>query len=205
MIIKVCGMRDEANILDVSALDIDWMGFIFYPKSPRYISDDKDNIRNCRVKKVGVFVNAAQEQIMEIADGYKLDYIQLHGNESPDFCHTLQKRGFNLIKAFSIANKDDIKQTETYNGRVDYFLFDTKCDSYGGSGKSFDWKVLEAYNGDTPFLLSGGINMNSVEHILDFKHPLFRGIDLNSGFETQPGLKDVMKLNSFINRISSIR
>jgi phosphoribosylanthranilate isomerase len=139
--------------------------------------------------------------MMEKAAAYSLDYLQLHGNESPDLCHTLQKRGYALIKAFPIATEDDLQQTAAYEGRVDYFLFDTKCAGYGGSGKSFDWSVLHTYQGDTPFLLSGGIRPDSLDAIRRFSHPRCAGIDLNSGFETEPGLKDVALLKEFIQAI----
>jgi phosphoribosylanthranilate isomerase len=138
---------------------------------------------------------------MKKAADYRLDYLQLHGDESPDFCHTLQKRGYALIKAFSIATADDLKRTAEYEGRVDYFLFDTKCEGYGGSGKNFDWSVLQAYEGETPFLLSGGIRPESLEAIRRIHHPRFVGIDLNSGFEIEPGLKDVEQLGGFIQGV----
>mgnify|MGYP001733116714 FL=1 len=138
---------------------------------------------------------------METASAYKLDYLQLHGNESPEDCHTLQKRGYSLIKAFPIASKEDFKKTKEYEGRVDYFLFDTRCEGYGGSGKRFDWSILTGYKGETPFLLSGGIRPENAEAIRNFRHPRLAGIDLNSGFEIEPGLKDVDKLKNFIQQI----
>ena len=158
---------------------------------------------NCQLstKKVGVFVNATIESMMEKASTYKLDYLQLHGNESPEDCHTLQKRGYSLIKAFPIATKEDFEKTREYEGRVDYFLFDTRCEGYGGSGKRFDWSILTEYKGETPFLLSGGIRPENAEAIRNFRHPRFAGIDLNSGFEIEPGLKDVDKLKNFIQQI----
>ncbi|WP_075558310.1 phosphoribosylanthranilate isomerase [Parabacteroides timonensis] len=222
MLIKVCGMRDPENIRQVATTGIDWMGFIFYTKSPRrfgsvdsgQLTDDslkKTNSNhssnyllstiNRQLKKVGVFVNATPEYMMETANLYKLDYLQLHGNESPDTCYALQKRGYAIIKAFSIASIDDLASTTEYEGRADYFLFDTKCNGYGGSGKQFDWSILASYNGNTPFLLSGGINPNSVDAIINFKHPRLAGIDLNSGFEIEPGMKDADKIKTFIDKI----
>lgn len=210
MIIKVCGMREPENIRQVAGLDIDWMGFIFYERSPRKITDGAERhdavIRTSasrpRLKRVGVFVNASPEEMMETAAVYQLDYLQLHGNETPDDCHALQKRGYSLIKAFSVATADDLKRTSGYEGRADYFLFDTKCKGYGGSGKQFDWSVLEAYEGETPFLLSGGIRPESAEAIRRFCHPRFAGIDLNSGFEIEPGLKDTHQLENFIRDLA---
>ena len=122
---------------------------------------------------------------------------------APEDCHALQKRGYSLIKAFQIATACDLEQTTNYEGRVDYFLFDTKCNSYGGSGKQFDWSVLEAYRGKTPFLLSGGIRPESAGAIRSFRHPRLAGIDLNSGFEIEPGLKDIGKLKEFLKAIQN--
>jgi phosphoribosylanthranilate isomerase len=205
-------MREPDNIREVAALCVDWMGFIFYPKSPRRIVDTlacsgKDGETDSVIRlinsldvqgKVGVFVDAPTEEMTETAEVYQLNYLQLHGHESPDVCKTLRKSGISLIKAFSIAAKDDLKQTADYEGLTDYFLFDTKCEGFGGSGKRFDWSLLEAYRGATPFLLSGGISPDSREAVCRFQHPQFAGIDLNSGFESQPGRKDVNKLKEFI-------
>lgn len=207
MIIKVCGMRDSRNIQEVSALAVNWIGLIFYERSPRFIGQSPTkqwtvDSGQLTTKKVGVFVNATIESMMETASAYKLDYLQLHGNESPEDCHTLQKRGYSLIKAFPIASKEDFEKTKEYEGRVDYFLFDTRCEGYGGSGKRFDWSILTEYKGETPFLLSGGIRPENAEAIRNFRHPRFAGIDLNSGFEIEPGLKDIDKLKDFIQQIS---
>ena len=211
MIIKVCGMREPENIRQVAELNINWMGFIFYPKSPRSVDNGQltaDSFNcplstvNCQLKKVGVFVNATVEQMIEATTNYKLDYLQLHGDETPELCYSLQKRGISLIKAFSIETKEDLEKVYDYEGRVDYFLFDTKCAEYGGSGRSFDWSVLDNYKGNTPFILSGGINPNSVTAIKSFKHPQLAGIDLNSGFEIEPGLKDIDKLKVFCDQIN---
>jgi len=201
MIIKVCGMRDPQNIKEVAELGVNWVGFIFYPKSPRRILINyKLSTINC--KRVGVFVNATFEQMMEAVATYQLDYLQLHGEESPELCFALQKRGISVIKAISVSSTEDIKSTEKYEGYVDYFLFDTRCEGYGGSGQQFDWSVLTAYKGKTPFLLSGGISPESVDALREFSHPQFAGIDLNSGFEIEPGLKDVNKLRSFISQLN---
>lgn len=197
-------MREPDNIREVAALGIDWMGFIFYARSPRRFENEKRipaPASSCR--KVGVFVNESVERMMELAVLHGLDYLQLHGNESPETCYALQKRGFSVIKAFPVATEADLASTAGYEGRADYFLFDTKCNNYGGSGKSFDWSVLNSYRGDTPFLLSGGINPESLSALRDFRHPQLAGIDLNSGFEVSPGLKDAGKLKSFINELKT--
>ncbi len=204
MIVKVCGMRDAENISQLSRLNVDWIGFIFYEKSPRYVQAiDGVNgaVENYSLKKVGVFVNAAYQQIMEMAAAYRLDYIQLHGSESPVFCQTLREQGFSVIKAFSVSTAADLEKINEYEGSADFFLFDTKCTGYGGSGKQFDWSILASYQGKTPFLLSGGINPESAGAVKNFTHPQFAGIDLNSGFEIEPGLKDIRKLEFFLDKI----
>ena len=167
---------------------------LLYPLSSLPVAADA-----FRPKRVGVFVNASQEEIMEVAQQYRLDYLQLHGHESPDFCYALQKRGYALIKAFSIATAEDLAHTADYAGRVDYFLFDTKCAGYGGSGQRFDWSLLQDYQGETPFLLSGGIRPEMAADLQRFHHPRWAGIDLNSGFESAPGVKQAETLRSFQN------
>lgn len=203
-LVKVCGMRDAENIREVEALGIDLMGFIFWPKSSRYVSERPAYLpTNC--KRVGVFVDEDIETVKRIAEDYALDYIQLHGHELADYC--AQLRGFKLIKAFNIAITEDFKQTEPYTGIVDYFLFDTKGKSVGGNGEKFDWSVLSAYDGNTPFLLSGGIGPDDAEVLTSHFSPLTSkkcvGIDLNSRFEIAPGLKDINKLKEFLNALNN--
>ena len=203
-LVKVCGMREAENIREVEALGIDLMGFIFWPKSGRYVSERPAYLpTNC--KRVGVFVDEDIETVKRIADDYALDYIQLHGHELADYC--AQLRGFKLIKAFNIATTEDFKQTEPYTGIVDYFLFDTKGKSVGGNGEKFDWSVLSAYDGNTPFLLSGGIGPDDAEVLTSHFSPLTSkkcvGIDLNSRFEIAPGLKDINKLKDFLNALNN--
>ena len=201
MKVKVCGMRDAENIRKVEALGINMMGFIFYPKSSRYVSNRPAYLPQ-KCKRVGVFVDATIEDIrLHIVD-YSLDIIQLHGHESTDFIRSLRSLcgdSIAIIKAFNIATKEDLEKAVPYTGLVDYFLFDTKGPSAGGSGEKFDWSVLEAYNGDTPFLLSGGIGPDDAERILDYHHSKCIGIDLNSRFEIEPGIKDIVKLKTFLN------
>ena len=203
MIIKVCGMRDADNIRAVEQLNIDFMGFIFWPKSSRFVSERPAYLpTNC--KRVGVFVNETIEQVSHIADEYSLDYIQLHGNESPAYIQELKAKSQkprSIIKAFNIANPTDFEQTKAYEGIVDIFLFDTKGKSVGGNGEKFDWDVLKSYKGETPFLLSGGIGPDDASCIKTFHHPQCIGIDLNSRVEIAPGLKDINKLKTFINSL----
>ena len=223
--IKVCGMRDAENIREVerlftqdsslftqdsslptlhSSLPTFWMGFIFWPKSSRYVAEPPAYLPE-RAKRVGVFVDEDVEQICRIARDFALDVIQLHGHESPDFIRRLQSSMVNgqcsMVKAFNIATASDLEQTKAYEGLVDYFLFDTKATLPGGSGQQFDWSILEAYNGETPFLLSGGIGPDDAERVKSFRHPRCAGIDLNSRFEVAPALKDVKKLKEFLEKI----
>lgn len=198
MIIKVCGMRDAENIREVEALGIDLMGFVFWPKSSRYVSERSAYLPQ-ETKHVGVFVNEDIEQVKHIAEEFALDFIQLHGSESPEYAQQLRDR--KVIKAFNIATKEDLEATKSYEGVVDYFLFDTKGKSVGGNGEKFDWSILDNYVGETPFLLSGGIGPDDTERVKAFHHPKCTGIDLNSRFEISPAFKDINKLREFIKEI----
>ncbi|MDY4410398.1 MAG: phosphoribosylanthranilate isomerase [Prevotella sp.] len=232
MKIKVCGMRDAQNIRDVAALDIDLMGFIFYPKSPRFVSlissqagiipdysperlnmavnaDGKPGyIFPKRIKRVGVFVDEMPQTIITYVYNYSLDYIQLHGKETPTLIDNLRRTlvpdlvpDIKVIKAFGITSADDLQQCEAYEGYADLFLFDTRTPLKGGSGRQFNWSVLESYHGRTPFLLSGGIGPEDADRVKAFHHPQCVGIDLNSRFETAPAMKDVELLSKFIKQI----
>ena len=198
--IKVCGMTEAENIREVEQLGVDMIGFIFYPKSPRCLCELPDYLP-VHAKRVGVFVNENKENILMYADRFALDYIQLHGDESPEYCRSLCNNGLHLIKAFSISHPKDLMCTSAYKGLCDYYLFDTKTPQYGGSGNQFDWNLLYRYGGMTPFLLSGGINPYSTKAIKEFHHPKQAGIDINSRFETVPGQKDVERIKNFIQEI----
>lgn len=198
LIIKVCGMREEQNISDLEKLDIDWMGMIFWSGSKRYVSRPPSRLPQ-RVKKVGVFVDASLDDIRQHVSDYQLDIIQLHGHETPAFLEALKP--LTLIKAFNIADASDLEKTKAYEGIADYFLFDTKGKIVGGNGEKFDWTVLTAYEGSTPFLLSGGIGPDDVQKVKQFHHHKCIGIDLNSRFESAPGLKDIVQLQTFIKQI----
>lgn len=200
-LIKVCGMRDADNIRALEQLDIDMMGFIFYPKSPRYVYEIPAYMPT-RAKRTGVFVNEEKNTIEVYADRFGLDYIQLHGDESPEYCHTLRSTGLPVIKAFSVAQLKDIKKTEAYESACDYFLFDTKCVQYGGSGNQFDWSLLNFYQGQTPFLLSGGINPYSAKALKELRHHRLAGFDLNSRFELKPGEKDIERIRQFLSELT---
>lgn len=206
--IKVCGMRDAQNIREVEALGIDWMGFIFWKPSKRYCAQKPEYLpENC--KRVGVFVNAEIDEIVDKCKEYRLDLIQLHGKEDRAYVIQLRRALAEaeigniplFIKAFALQSQDDLKKCDQYVGFVDYFLFDTPTPGYGGSGKNFDWSMLETYTLFTPFLLSGGIGPDSADLVNAFNNPFCAGIDLNSKFESAPGLKDVEKLKAFIPQV----
>ncbi|MCP9769163.1 phosphoribosylanthranilate isomerase [Lacihabitans sp. LS3-19] len=201
--IKVCGMRANQNILELAELRPDFMGLIFYEKSPRFVENggDLEFIKNLNLKKVGVFVNADIEEIKQKIEEYKLDYVQLHGHESPDFCKQLQKLGVGIFKAFSVDSAFDFEKTEAFEKAVDYFLFDTKGDGYGGHGKSFDWTLLKKYNQKVPFLLAGGVSLDNLDAVLELKDLNLAGVDVNSKFETSPGLKDISALKILFEKI----
>ena len=236
MNVKVCGMRDADNIREVSQLDIDMMGFIFYPKSPRYVKmlsskagiipdysaeriqklsatdDERKTVGETTALKlparVGVFVDDMPQNIVTRVYNYDLDYVQLHGEEPRETIENLRatlepdiKPGIKIIKAISVGSAEDIQKYKEYVGAVDLFLFDTKCKTVGGSGEQFDWQVLEHYDGETPFLLSGGIGLDDAERVKSFHHPKCIGIDLNSKFEIEPALKDVAKLRKFLEKV----
>lgn len=223
MIVKVCGLREGDNIKDVVAAGADWIGMIFYPKSPRYVTmipthagiipdrasaDNADSIG--AVKRVGVFVDDMAQNIITRVVNYHLDMVQLHGHEQPTLIRNLRATidpdlhaGIKFIKAISVANAADLEQCQQYEGVVDYFLFDTRCDTMGGSGRQFDWSVLDSYKGQTPFLLSGGIGPEDAEAVKAISHPKMIGVDLNSRFETAPAVKDAAAVKKFIEAVSA--
>lgn len=193
-------MRDAQNIRSIEALGVDLIGMIFFSGSPRFV-DTTPSYMPPKEKRVGVFVNADVDEILRTADKYQLSMIQLHGDEPKETCNKLRTEGYRLIKAFQIAEADDLKKTSEYDELCDYYLFDTKSSGHGGTGKTFDWKVLQHYNGNTPFLLSGGISLTCIDSLSAFDHPKCAGFDLNSQFEIKPGLKDAALIKQFIKII----
>lgn len=200
MIVKVCGLRDPDNIRAIEQTGTDWMGFVFFPPSARYVAEVPDYLPE-RCKRVGVFVNESTGLILQKAKAFGLHYVQLHGKETPEQCRLLKTAGTGLIKAFSISGEQDLQPVAGYAPFCDYFLFDTACPGHGGSGKAFDWKILDTYRENTPFLLSGGISPDSIEALMRFGHPRWAGIDLNSGFETAPAQKDASLIHTFIQQL----
>lgn len=196
MKIKVCGLRHSDNIRDVAALGPDYVGFIRYKGSPRYVNDLTETGLNTLPEtmiKTGVFVNESAESIQLVIEQHGLNAIQLHGNESADFAAVFKNKVV-VLKAFGVNEDFDFKQLEDYVGSVDFFLFDTKTSSHGGSGKTFNWSILNRYTLDIPFFLSGGLSIDNLHEIQNITHKQFYGVDLNSKFETAPGMKDIEKL-----------
>ena len=196
-------MRDGENIRAAEALGLQWMGFICWNGSARCVTATPTYLpETCR--RVGVFVNPDTEYVRQKADELRLQCLQLHGQETPSQCSSLHRlTGLPVIKAIPVAGAEDIARARIYNNveGVDMLLFDTRSDAVGGSGRSFDWTLLHDYDGDTPFLLSGGIGPQDAARIRQFRHPCLAGIDLNSRFETAPGVKDIDTLRIFINEI----
>ena len=202
-LIKVCGMTEGENIRAVEALGVDLIGFIFYPRSPRCVREIPAYLP-ARAGRVGVFVNATREEILRQNDTFQFRYVQLHGDESPAFCDRLREQdGLRVIKAFGIADESVRNTVAGYEGACDLFLFDTRTAGRGGSGRRFDWSVLADYEEKTPFLLSGGLAPDTVDLIRGFDAPLLAGYDLNSRFETAPGLKDQALLAQFLRELQS--
>lgn len=206
MLIKVCGMKKEDNIRMAVSLGPSLMGFIFYRKSPRYAGGlDPEVVKSLpeSVSPVAVFVDAAEEEIEEVCNRYGISIIQLHGAESPEMCRRMRDKGFTVFKAVGIHPDFDWKELEAYRGCVDIFLFDTHCAAHGGSGRKFDWSLLRDYPLNVPYLLSGGIGPDDTDTIKGAMRPGMVGIDINSGFETEPGVKDCKRLQEFISKFAS--
>jgi phosphoribosylanthranilate isomerase len=211
-------MREPENIAALSQLPIDFIGFIFYPPSPRYAAANKKLEKWLAkesptllksIARVGVFVNAELEDLINRIHDYELDYIQLHGSESAEYCRELFSlwdfssiRRAAIIKAFRVDAGFDFAQVKAYEPYCKYFLFDTKGAAFGGNGVQFDWTLLEQYKGETPFLLSGGITEESAEALKQLRHPQLAGVDINSKFELSPGLKDIASIQRFIQNLN---
>lgn len=206
MKLKVCGMKFPDNLLEVSALQPDYLGFIFYEKSPRYMANTlaPEDVKALpdRIQKIGVFVNATSEYIIEQVEQYGLNGVQLHGEELPEQCRQLKEAGYVVIKVFSIGKEAfDFARLQAYQSHVDYFLFDTQTKQYGGSGQAFDWEYLQQYTLPVPFFLSGGISLNNLDRALEVTHPQLVGLDVNSRFETEPGHKNITQLQKLVSQL----
>lgn len=191
-------MKMPGNIKAIAGLEPDYMGFIFYGKSPRYVGSLPANelaALPASIVKTGVFVNEDLETVKQLINQYQLAAVQLHGGESPEYCAELREQ-VTVLKAFGVDETFDFEVLKDYANSVDYFLFDTKTAAHGGSGQVFDWQVLDRYNLEVPFFLSGGLSAENLPEVKQLKHPAFYGVDLNSRFEIEPGLKDEEKLRS---------
>lgn len=204
MLIKVCGLKTPETIQNIEDLNgVDYSGFIFYDKSPRYVGNlNYIPKKSAHIKRVGVFVNPTIEEVKSRIQKYSLDYIQLHGEESNAFCERIKKLGAGVIKALSISTAADIEKTKEYSEEnIDLFLLDTKTSNYGGSGEKFDWEIIKHYSSKVPFLLSGGVSVNDIENIIRIDNKLLKGIDLNSRFELEPGEKNIALVAEFIQKL----
>ncbi len=202
-------MREYENIQQLVEIAPQYIGFIFYEKSPRYVGEQLDAELLLSIpkyiKKVGVFVNSNFDYILKAVRKYGLDWVQLHGNESPEFCRQLGSKGINMIKAFSIGPDFNFRQLHNYKPHCEYFLFDTQGASYGGNGQLFDWQLLNQYDNEKPFFLSGGIDLAHADLLPDLSHLNIHAIDLNSKFEISPGLKDIPKIKLMLEGLSEVK
>lgn len=204
MEIKICGLREGPNIAAVGSLAPDYMGFIFFPASPRNCSGKPESLLAAvpdGVTPVAVTVDMPYIELSALCARYGFTTVQLHGDESPEYCSMLQDEGLTVWKTVPAVDVSSMKEAARFDGCVDMLLFDTSCPSHGGSGRKFDWTLLSAYSGHTPFMLSGGISPTDAEEVLKISHPRLAGIDVNSRFESSPGVKDVALLTDFINKI----
>lgn len=201
---KVCGITRTDDFLAIEQLGVDFAGFIFHETSKRFAGAQPDalfqNLPSGRLKKTGVFVNEHAKSVLEKADRFRLDSIQLHGNEQPSYCEDVRKH-YPVIKAFSVDAQFPFASLERYQNSCDFFLFDAKGKQPGGNGISFDWSLLRNYTLEVPFFLSGGITPQHAARLLAFRHPAFYGIDVNSGFEISPGIKNIPMLKTFIQQL----
>lgn len=198
-------MKFTGNREAVEQLPVDLLGYIFYPPSKRYVGESpQPGLFNSAKPKVGVFVDENAFEILGLAKNLGLEWIQLHGKENPKTCRLLKKQGLKIIKAFRVDEDFDFSKTKPFESVADYFLFDTKSNLPGGSGKKFSWEILKKYTGETSFFLSGGIGPEDANEIKKTEHEKLVGVDLNSGFEDEPGVKNIEKLKKFIEEIDSL-
>ncbi len=204
MQLKICGMKYPENIAEVAGLQPDYLGFIFYENSPRDFTREMPTL-NQNIKKVGVFVNASAEKIQEKITAFSLDCIQLHGEETPEFCEQMRALypKLELWKVFSIGNDFSFEVLTPYEKFVTHFLLDTKGKNKGGNGITFNWEILKNYTSQKPFILSGGIGLEELDAIgeLAKTNLPIHAIDVNSKFEIHPGLKNIKTLKAFKNRL----
>ena len=191
-------MRDETNILQVASFVPDYMGFIFYPASPRYVGDSFEVPADLHpsITRVGVFVNESTNVILEKIKRHAIKYVQLHANETAAQCQELRDSGVHIIKVFSVDDSFDFQSTKPYVPVADFFLFDTKGKFHGGNGTAFNWEILKHYDQEVPFFLSGGLTSAHLDTISELQYMNLHALDLNSGVEQVPGLKDIEKVKA---------
>lgn len=198
-------MKFTQNREKVEALEVDLLGYIFYAPSKRFVGETPDKgLFQSEKSKAGVFVDENVFEILGLAKNFGFEYIQLHGKENPKTCSILKNQGLKIIKVFPLDEDFNFEKIKNYEEVVDYYLFDTKTRLYGGSGRKFNWELLKKYNGEIPFFLSGGIGPDDAKSILEIDHPKLTGVDLNSGFEDEPGLKNIEKLQAFIIELKAL-
>ena len=201
--LKICGMKDPNNIRAAAALGPDYLGFIFYPDSPRFVGTSFQIPADIpsSIGRIGVFVNQSLTEVVHQHAVNQLTYAQLHGDESINYCRILKSEGIQIIKAFAVDEAFDFSVLEKYEDTVDYFLFDTPGKLPGGNGVPFYWKVLEKYALKTPFFLSGGLSMANIGDAMCLQHPFLHALDFNSSIELSPGHKRISSINEIISII----
>jgi phosphoribosylanthranilate isomerase len=205
MKLKVCGMTSFGQLQKLDQLGVDFAGLIFYENSKRFVgnklSEQKSEIRNLKIKKIGVFVNAEIDTLKKEVNEYGLTYVQLHGDESAEFCRRV-KDFVHVIKVIRINDQSDLeKELTVFEEACDYLLFDTDSKQYGGTGKQFNWNRLIQSDVKKPFFLSGGIGLEDIDKIKNFHHPMFFAIDVNSRLESEPGIKNMEKVEQLMNAL----
>ncbi|CAN5380075.1 phosphoribosylanthranilate isomerase [soil metagenome] len=206
VILKVCGMKSSDNILEVAKLCPEYMGFIFFRGSKRYVGDEFiiPNEFPKTIRKVGVFVNDSTNEIIRLANKHRLDFIQLHGDELVTQCEELRGNGLKVIKAFSIDGNFVFEAIKEFKNHVDFFLFDTKGGEYGGNGVLFDWNILRAYDQQIPFFLSGGISVDNIENLSVLNGMNLHAIDVNSRVESSVAVKDTDLVARLIDKLKIV-
>jgi phosphoribosylanthranilate isomerase len=206
--VKVCGMTDIGNVIEVTEAGADYLGFIFFSGSSRFVGVSPDESLFARIpeniSKTGVFVNDDREKVMMLAGRYNLDAIQLHGDEPPEYCSALQKSGYKVIKSFGVSLDFDFSNLIPFMEVCDYFLFDTRLPGHGGSGMKFDWGKLTDYKMEKPYFLSGGIGPADIHLIKGIRHKSLYAVDINSRFEVSPGIKNSAAVSKFIKELKNI-
>ncbi|HEY0054771.1 MAG TPA: phosphoribosylanthranilate isomerase [Pedobacter sp.] len=203
--LKVCGMQNAENIRQLAVLNPDYIGFIFYSKSKRFVEEVDEGLLNAlpnSIKKTGVFVDESFDVVVEKIERFKLNAVQLHGNETPEYCGELKKYDVEVIKAFGLYSIFDFSQLNSYKDAINYFLFDTQTEQHGGSGKTFNWNILSGYNLQISYFLSGGLSLEHLSEIKKINDSRLFALDLNSKFELEPGVKDIEKLRTFFNELN---